>query len=96
MQSEVPPKPSRFQKAFMVAFRTLFVTLLCAMGGMALGLFCGIVGTAILNAVRHGGVDMSNAYRHVAIPVAILAGSCAFLFQVVTGIRTSLRPRNSH
>lgn len=88
-----PPKPNRFQKAFMVAFRTLFVTLLFTMAGMAIGLFVGIIGTAILNAVRHGGVDMSNAYRHVAIPAAIIAGSCAFLFQVIAGIRTSLRPR---
>lgn len=88
-----PPKPNRFQKAFMVTFRTLFVTLLFTMAGMAIGLFVGIIGTAILNAVRHGGVDMSNAYRHVAIPAAIIAGSCAFLFQVIAGIRTSLRPR---
>ena len=77
----------------MVSFRTLFMTLLCTMAGMAIGLFFGIVGTAILNAVRHGGVDMANAYRYVAIPVAITSGACAFLFQVITGIRTSLRPR---
>lgn len=80
----------------MVTFRTLFVTLLCTMGGMGLGLFCGILGTAILNAVRHGGVDMANAYRHVAIPAAITAGTCGFLFQIIAGIRTTLRPRNSH
>ncbi len=80
----------------MVTFRTLFVTLLCTMGGMGLGLFCGIVGTAILNAVRHGGVDMADAYRHVAVPVAITAGAGALLFQIIAGIRTSLRPRNSH
>lgn len=80
----------------MVTFRTLFLTLLCAMAGMAIGLFVGIIGTAILNAVRHGGVDMANAYRHVAIPLAIIAGSGAFLYQVLAGIRTSLRPRNSH
>lgn len=92
MQS-APPKPTRLQKAFMVTFRTLFMTLLCTMAGMGIGLFFGIVGTAILNAVRHGGVDMANAYRHVAIPAAITAGACAFLFQVIAGIRTSLRPR---
>ena len=80
----------------MVTFRTLFATLLFTALGMGVGLLCGIVGTAILNAVRHGGVDMANAYRYVAIPVAITAGSCAFLYQVVTGIRTTLRPRNSH
>lgn len=77
----------------MVTFRTLFVTLLCTMAGMGLGLFFGIVGAAILNAVRHGGVDMATAYRHVAIPVAIAVGSGAFLFQIFVGIRTSLRPR---
>ena len=95
MQSDVP-KPSRLQKTFIVTFRTLFVTLLCAMGGMGIGLFFGIVGTAFLNAVRHGGVDMANAYRHIAIPAAIIAATCGFLFQVVAGIRTSMRPRNSH
>jgi len=90
------PKPNRFQKAFMVTFRTLFLSLLCAMAGMGIGLFVGILGTAILNAVRHGGVDMATAYRHVAVPAAITAGSCAFLYQVLAGIRTTLRPRNSH
>lgn len=92
MQSAAP-KPTRLQKAFMVTFRTLFLTLLCAMAGMGIGLFLGILGAAILNAVRHGGVDMANAYRHVAIPLAITAGSCAFLYQIIAGIRTSLRPR---
>ncbi len=92
MQSQ-PPRPNRFQRAIMFTFRTLFFTLLCTMAGMGIGLFVGIIGTAILNAVRHGGVDMSNAYRHVAIPVAILAGLSALLFQIIAGIRTALRPR---
>jgi hypothetical protein len=69
------------------AIRVLFTTLLFTCGGMGLGLLLGIIGM-----VSHGlaaGVqpDMRNAYRHFAIPVAIIIGSIAFLGALVLELR---------
>ena len=56
---------------FTSTVRVLFTTLLFTAAGMGAGLFCGIVGTVIYGIIRGGQVDMTNAYKHVAIPAAI-------------------------
>ena len=41
---------------------------------MGTGLFLGILGTVIYGMLRGpGNVDMTGAYRHIAIPVAFLS-----------------------
>lgn len=67
--------------------RVLFTTLLFTAGGMGVGLLLGILGTALYGMIRGGSIDMSNAYRHVAIPVAILSGSVALVGSVVLEVR---------
>ena len=59
--------------------RVLFATLLFTALGMALGLMLGILGTAGWGLLHGGNIDMTNAYRHVAIPVAIGLGLTAFV-----------------
>lgn len=88
------PKPTRFQRAVMSGFRTLFLTVMFTGLGMGLGLFIGILSTAIMNISAHGGLTMALAYRRVAIPTAIVFGSCTFIYQIFSGIRTTLRPRS--
>ena len=63
---------SKFSVAFTSAARVLFTTLLFAAGGMGAGLFLGIVGTVIYGMISGNKIDMANAYKHVAIPIAIL------------------------
>jgi hypothetical protein len=61
---------------------------------MGAGLFLGILGTVIFGLVTGHKVDMTNAYRHVAIPVAILCGSIALIGAAVLEVR-SRRQRTS-
>lgn len=87
------PKPTLFQRTVMRTFRTLFVTLLFAIFGMGVGLMSGILWYVIGGAARGVHPDMTLAYRHVAIYVAIGFGCCALLYQLFIETRTAPRPR---
>jgi uncharacterized membrane protein len=83
----MPAQRSRISIAFTSTMRVLFTTLLFTAGGMGAGLFLGILGTVIYGLARGRNVDMTGAYRHIAIPVAILAGSIALIGSVVLEVR---------
>ena len=68
--------------------RVIVTTLLFAGGGMGAGLFLGIVGTALYGIISGSKIDMTNAYKHVAIPVAILAGAVALVVSTVLEVRS--------
>jgi hypothetical protein len=80
-------RPSANTRAFSSVARVLFAALLFTAGGMAVGLFCGIVGTVLYGMIKGGQIDMSNAYRHVAIPIALLAGVTALVGAAVLEVR---------
>jgi len=82
---------SKLSLVFTSTVRVLFATLLFTAGGMAVGLFLGILGTVIYGMIRGGHIDMTNAYRHVAIPVAILAGSVALVGSAILEVRARTR-----
>jgi lipopolysaccharide export LptBFGC system permease protein LptF len=73
--------------AFTSAIRVLVTTLLFTAGGMGAGLFLGIVGTVLYGIISGSKIDMTNAYKHVAIPVAILIGSVALIGSAVLEVR---------
>ena len=66
-----PARRSKLSIAFTSTMRVLFTTLLFTAGGMGAGLFLGIVGTIVYGMIRGSQIDMTNAYKHVAIPVAL-------------------------
>jgi len=66
-----------------VALVTFIGTLLC----FAVGLLLSILGTIIISALRHTHPDMRIAYRHIALPMALVAGSIVFVLAVVMEIR---------
>jgi lipopolysaccharide export LptBFGC system permease protein LptF len=78
---------SKLSIVFTSTVRVLFTTLLFSAAGMGAGLFCGIVGTVIYGIIRGTQVDMTNAYKHVAIPAAIVIGSAAFIGALVLEVR---------
>ena len=88
------PQRSKISIGFTSAVRVLFTTLLFTAAGMGAGLFFGIVGTIVYGMMKGGTIDMSNAYRHVAIPVAITAGAAACLGALLLEVR-SRRERTS-
>ena len=78
---------SKLSIAFTSTVRVLFTTLLFTAAGMGAGLFLGILGSILFGMLPGHHVDMTNAYRHVAIPVAILAGSVALVGSAVLEVR---------
>jgi hypothetical protein len=55
---------------------------------MGLGLLLGIVGMIGYGLVAGVQPDMRNAYRHVAVPIAIAVGSIAFIGSLVLEFRS--------
>ncbi len=72
---------------FASVVRVLFATLLFTAGGMGAGLLLGILGMLGWGVVHGGNIDMTIAYRHVAIPIAITLGTVAFLGSVFLEVR---------
>jgi hypothetical protein len=66
-----------------VALVTFLGTLIC----FAVSLLFAILGTVILAALRRVHPDMRVAYRHIALPLAIVAGSVIFVTALVMEIR---------
>jgi hypothetical protein len=67
--------------------RVLFTTLLFTCGGMGVGLLLGIIGMIVYGLAAGVQPDMRNAYRHVAIPMAVAIGSLAFLGSLFLELR---------
>lgn len=83
----MPAQRSRISIVFTSTMRVMFTTLLFTAAGMGAGLFLGILGTVLYGLIRGRNVDMTGAYRHVAIPVAILVGSIALIGSIVLEVR---------
>jgi hypothetical protein len=79
---------SKLSSVFTSTVRVLFTTLLFTAGGMGAGLFFGIVGTIVYGMMKGSNIDMTNAYKHVAIPVAITLGAAALIGSLVLEVRT--------
>lgn len=84
----MPPQSSaRSPRWYTIPVRVLLVTFIGTLLSFALGLFVGIVGTVAVSAVRHAEPNMTVAYRHIALPVAVVAGSIIFVLALTMEIR---------
>jgi hypothetical protein len=87
----MPSTPSRQRSPVSFLFtstvRVLFTTLIFTAGGMGLGLLLGIIGMITYGLIAGVQPDMRNAYRHVAIPVAITIGCVALIGALVLEVR---------
>lgn len=66
-----------------VALVTFIGTLLC----FAVSLLLAILGTVIVAKLRGVHPDMRIAYRHIALPMALVAGSIIFVLGLAMEIR---------
>jgi hypothetical protein len=82
LPGEPMKEPSWLVWTLMKLTRLVLLTVLWSGLGMGVGLFCGIVGVLARAAMQHATPDMSMAYRYVSIPVAVVCGSCAFLWNL--------------
>lgn len=85
---------SKLSVVFTSSVRVLFIGLFFTAGGMGAGLFFGIIGTILYGIISGSKIDMTNAYKHVAIPAAIVAGCAALIGSAALEVR-SRRTRTS-
>jgi hypothetical protein len=77
------PKP----RWYAVPARALFVTLLLTLLSFAVTLLVTIICMVIVAAMRGESPDMRFAYRHVALPVAVVVGTIVLIVTLVIEIR---------
>lgn len=94
MHSTLPPPRSAASVLFTSTVRVLFTTLIFTAGGMGLGLLLGIIGMVSYGLIVGVQPDMRNAYRHVAVPVAITTGCVALAGALFLELRTTRTSRS--
>jgi hypothetical protein len=67
--------------------RVLFVTFLMTLLSFAVSLLLSIVGMVIVSRLQGTTPDLPFAYRHIALPVALAAGSIGLVAAVVMEVR---------
>jgi hypothetical protein len=79
--------PSRPPRWYTIPVRVLLVTFIGTLISFAVSLFLGIFGTVVVSAIRGINPNMTTAYRHIALPFAIVAGSVIFVLALGMEIR---------
>lgn len=79
--------PSRTPHWYGIPVRVFLLTFIGTLLSFAIILLFSIFGTAIVSAARGVHPDMRIAYRHIALPAAIVAGVFIFVAAVVMEIR---------
>jgi|SRR5271168_3625964 len=84
----MPPTPRpRSPRWYTIPVRVLLVTFIGTLVSFAVSLFLGIIGTVVVSALRGVHPDMTMAYRHVALPFTVVAGSVIFVLALAMEIR---------
>jgi hypothetical protein len=72
---------------YLIPVRVVLWTFVCTLICFAASLLLGIFGVAIVSLMRGVNPDMTLAYRHVALPFAVVAGSIIFVAASTMEIR---------
>jgi hypothetical protein len=82
------PQPIiRTPRWYTIPVRVCLVTFICTLLCFAVCLLLAILGTVILAALRGLHPDMRIAYRVIALPIALVAGSIIFVLALTMEIR---------
>jgi uncharacterized BrkB/YihY/UPF0761 family membrane protein len=79
-----PPRPPRW---YAIPVRVLLIAFIGTLISFAVGLLVGIIGTVTVSALHHVHPDMTIAYRLIALPTAVVAGSIIFVLALAMEIR---------
>jgi hypothetical protein len=82
----MPPTP-RPPRWYAIPVRVLLVTFIGTLIAFAVSLLLGIVGTVAVSALRGVHPNMTAAYRQIALPAAVVAGSILFAVALTMEIR---------
>jgi hypothetical protein len=78
---------SRAPRWYAIPVRVCLVTFIGTLLCFAVSLLFAILGTVIVAALRGVHPDMRIAYRHIALPMALVAGSIILVLALVMEIR---------
>lgn len=78
------PRPPRW---YAIPMRVLLVTFIGTLLSFAVSLLAGIVGIVVISAFRHLNPNMTVAYRQIALPTALVAGTIVFVLALAMEIR---------
>jgi len=81
------PPTARPPRWYAIPVRVLLVTFIGTLVSFAISLLLGIVGTVIVSSLRHVNPNMTEAYRRIALPSALVAGSIIFVLALIMEIR---------
>jgi cell division protein FtsX len=82
----MPPtlRPPRW---YAIPVRVLLATFIGTLIAFAVSLLLGILGVVVVSAVRHVNPNLTTAYRLIALPAAVAAGSIIFVLALTMEIR---------
>jgi hypothetical protein len=81
------PPTSHPPRWYAIPVRVLLVTFIGTLLSFAMSLLLGIIGTVIVSARRGVHPNMTVAYRLIALPAAVVAGSIIFVLALTMEIR---------
>jgi len=87
LTSVAPPSKSRSPRWYAIPVRVALVTFIGTLLCFAVSLLLALLGTVIVAALRGVHPDMRIAYRHIALPMALVGGSIIFALALVMEIR---------
>ena len=82
----MPPTP-RPPRWYAIPVRVLLVTFIGTLISFAISLLLGIIGIVVVSALHHVHPNMTVAYRLIALPAAVVAGSIIFVLALAMEIR---------
>ena len=84
---------ARQPRWLLIPVRVLLVSFLLTLLSFAISLLVGIIGMTLAAGLRDVRPNMTGAYRHVAIPVAIVAASVTLVSTMIMEIRQYRRDK---
>jgi len=85
--------PGRPPRWYVIPLRVLLVTFLLTLLAFAVGLLLGILGIVISARLRGLHPNMTLAYRHIALPIALVAGALTLIATAILEIRNYRQER---
>lgn len=71
---------------YAIPVRVFLVTFIGTLISFAVSLLIGIIGLVIISALRHAQPNMTLAYRMIALPAALVAGSIILVLALTVEI----------
>jgi len=85
--------PARQPRWYIIPLRVLLLTFLLTLLAFAVSLLLGILGIVISARLRGFEPNMTLAYRHIALPIALVAGALTLIATAILEIRNYRQER---